>query len=493
MTLRDDALSLSLPVPRPHSMTRTRELATVAALVLAAAGWHALSLPWQSLFVDESAEMEVEEQDVAGVWSRADSMPPLSGLLLKGWLTVTHSDAGVRWLSALCGLGSVLAIWQLGKEVCNAESGLAAAALWALNPLQLYYAQLARGYSLLALLAVVAIWQLARALRTNAAGSWAGFAMAGALGMYTHYYFATLLATGAALVLVERRGRPGSRAVAAFAAIGGMSLPLLTCLQSDFTFQHDLRMPRPMSFAALAYTFYSFLAGYSLGPATPELQTLPPLAAVRTAAPWALALAATCGPLFVVGCIELRRRRRLGFILAFTVAPVLMIGLLGMLTGITYNVRHVAWCAAPMTVVLGVGALAAFGRLWGIAATAGLIGLLLCATYQRHWNARYQNEDVRSAAAFLDAQLGSDDVVFVVSDYMTGLLKRHLRPDHDLVELPQPGMVSQVVDDAAAADQGLASAANIAARRRRAGSFTAARFTAIPKGCCSIDCNNSMT
>ncbi len=448
-------------------MSRTSELTAIVAILAASAAWHAVSLPWQSLFVDEVAEMEVVGYSASEVWNDPDSMPPLPALLLKAWLGIAKSEAAARWLPALCGLASIVVVWQLGEELSDVRGGVAAAALWAANPLQLYYSQLVRGYALYVLLAAAAMWLFVRALRTDAVRDWAAFAVASAVGMFTHYYFAILLMAAAVVVVIDRHGWPGRLAFAAFVAAGVLSLPVVSCLRTDFEFQRDLREPRPLSAAALGYTYFSFLSGYSLGPSTPELQTMPPRAAAQAALPWAAALAACSGPLFLVGAADLDRRRRLAPMLVFLVAPVLIVGGVGLATGITYNVRHVAWCAVPLTVILGVGAAVAGRRPWGLAAAGGLIGLMLFATYQRNWNPRYQNEDVRAAAAYLDERLGANDVALVVSDYMTPPLRRYSTHDEQFVELPEPGVLSQVIRDARGADSGLQ-----AARERAVGGVT---------------------
>lgn len=445
-------------------MSKRAELIVIAGLCIAALAWHAVSVSWQSLFVDEWAELCYARLDAAGVWSNPDSMPPLFTYLLQGWLAVARFESAARWLSALLGVASILAVWQLGRELTDARGAVAAAALWTINPIQLYYSQSVRAYSLLALLVAAMMWLFFRALRTDARRDWAGFALLSATGMFTHYYVAILLLVAVVVLVTGRRGLPGRRAFMAFVAAGVLSAPVLFCLKTDFEYQREIREPRALKAEALAYTYFSLLSGYSLGPSTAELHTLPARDAVTQAAPLAAAMGFAALPLFIAGARELGDRRRLWHMAAFLVAPVVIAGVAGWATGITYNVRHVAWCAVPFTAWLGIGAAQAVQWRWLIAPTLGVAALMLSATYQRNWVARYQNEDLASAAEYLQKHT-SGDPVFIVSDYVAGTLGYYLSNDNQLIELPEPGEVSRVVADDAVAAEGLEAAKALASGR----------------------------
>ena len=442
------------------SLSRKSHLAALAGLVVASLTWHAASISRQSLHVDEVNEARVARGSLNQLWSAPDSMPPLYAAALSGWLKA-GSPESARWISAACGVASIMVVWLLGWEAAGAGAAVAVATLWALNPLQLYYAQMVRGYALYMLLIAMAMWLLFRALRTDAVRDWAGLVVVGVTGMFTHYYFALFLAVAATIAAMARRGSDWRRPTAAFAAIGLLAAPTLFCLQYDFSYQRDLREPQTLTPAAAAYTYFSLLSGYSLGPSTSELHEMSGRDAARQAWPWAAALALACAPLALAGAAPLRERRRLGPVVALIVAPVLMAGAIGWLGTITYNVRHVAWIAVPVCVWLGAGAAQVVRHRFLAIPIAALIALLLTATYQRYWLPRYQNEDVRSASAYLAGQ-GQGDTVLVVSDYMLGPLGYYLGDAATLVTLPEPGAVSRVVRNQDDALQGLAAAQGVA-------------------------------
>lgn len=462
-------------------MSRRCELISIACIVLAALAWHAVSLPWQSLFVDEIAELRHTRLGATGVWNNPDSMPPLFTYLLQGWLAIGGSDDAARWLPALCGVASILAVWQLGRELVDAPTGVAAAALWAINPLQLYYSQLVRCYALLALLVAVAMWLFYRGQRTNSWRDWLGFAVASAAGMFTHYYFAILLAIAFGVLVLDRRGWQGTRPTVAFALAGLLATPILSCLKKDFEFQHDMREPRSLNAAALGYTYFSLLGGYSLGPSPAELHALPARDAALEALPWAAALGAAALPLFVVGALTLAQRGRLWSLAAFLFGPVLIVGAAGWATGITYNVRHIAWCGVPLAVWLGAGAAQALQRRWLIPAVGIVAALMLLADYQRNWLPRYQNEDVRSAAAYL-AREAAGERVFFLSDYMAGAFRYYAPTAAQYAELPEPGVLSRVVTDEATAREAATRARSLVEPGRRSWLVYSREFHGDPRG-----------
>ncbi|HMP05358.1 MAG TPA: glycosyltransferase family 39 protein, partial [Lacipirellulaceae bacterium] len=179
--------------------------------------------------MDEVKEARVARGSLNQLWSAPDSMPPLYAAALSGWLKA-GSPESARWISAACGVASIMVVWLLGWEAAGAGAAVAVATLWALNPLQLYYAQMVRGYALYMLLIAMAMWLLFRALRTDAVRDWAGLVVVGVTGMFTHYYFALFLAVAATIAAMARRGSDWRRPTAAFAAIGLLAAPTLFCL-----------------------------------------------------------------------------------------------------------------------------------------------------------------------------------------------------------------------------------------------------------------------
>ena len=99
---------------------------------------------------------------------------PLYFLAARSWVELLGNFiAARRALSALASVATILGVYWLGRELFgSARTGQVAAALVALSPFHVQYAQQARPYALWALLVVLASALLLRALRLDRRRLW---------------------------------------------------------------------------------------------------------------------------------------------------------------------------------------------------------------------------------------------------------------------------------------------------------------------------------
>lgn len=97
-----------------------------------------------------------------------------------------ESGWALRLPAVLFGVGSIWALFEFGRYVASEREGLLAAALLAFSYHHVWFSQNARGYSGLLFWTILASWLLLRALDTSEARLWVWYALAAALGMYTH-------------------------------------------------------------------------------------------------------------------------------------------------------------------------------------------------------------------------------------------------------------------------------------------------------------------
>lgn len=207
------------------SMTRNRTVYLILALVviLLAAGLRLHRLGTQSLWNDEGASAAMTLRAPAAIVanSAADIHPPGYYLLLAGWSALTgRSEFALRALSALAGVLSVALVIALGRRLLDRPAGLIAGAILAAHTFAIYYAQEARMYALLGLLATAGMWALAviltpaqrrdvrRDVQLNVPTAhrfWSFFALAliNAAGLYTQYaYPLSMIAQGIVFLAV---------------------------------------------------------------------------------------------------------------------------------------------------------------------------------------------------------------------------------------------------------------------------------------------------
>ncbi len=159
----------------------------------------------QSIRFDEAQSLWASSQTFPFASQIAASRfeSPLYMLLLHAFgFFFGTSIVAARILSVTFFMGSVAAVYFLGKETYSKTHGLFAAALFAISPFMNWYANEARMYSLFALLVAVNQYFFARLLKQNSTAAWIGYALTALAGCYTHYFFFfALLAHVAFLVL----------------------------------------------------------------------------------------------------------------------------------------------------------------------------------------------------------------------------------------------------------------------------------------------------
>jgi mannosyltransferase len=115
--------------------------------------------------------------------------------LLRGWLHWGDSEFWLRSLSTFFGVATIPAVYQLGDRFLSRKTGLAAAALLAVNSFHIRYSQELRSYSLLAFLLVVSTYLFLAALETSGRKLlWALYAGISVLAIYTQVFAVFVLA-----------------------------------------------------------------------------------------------------------------------------------------------------------------------------------------------------------------------------------------------------------------------------------------------------------
>ena len=176
-------------------------LLLAAALRLARAGV-------ASLWFDEAFTVIASRMDIMSILhGQADPvLPPFYFIALHLWQKVVgESELAVRAFSGLCSLLAVAGIYRLGSRLFDRRAGLWAAALMAVAPFQIYYAQETRPYALCVLLSVGLLWAFGEAVLHSSLLAWTGYVCLATLGLYTHYFFGFVLVTLHLWAAVYRR------------------------------------------------------------------------------------------------------------------------------------------------------------------------------------------------------------------------------------------------------------------------------------------------
>ncbi len=159
---------------------------------------------------------------------QSETTPPLYYCIAWVWVRVFgDGEAELRSLSALAGVLVVPVAYATAAKLVSSRAGLIAAALTACNPFLIWYSQEARSYELLVLFTATALLAFAYARAAPSRTTLAGWVIASALALATHYYALVAIVPQALWLLIEHRRRPSVQlAVGLVAACGLALIPL---------------------------------------------------------------------------------------------------------------------------------------------------------------------------------------------------------------------------------------------------------------------------
>nr|MBC7243909.1 glycosyltransferase family 39 protein [Chloroflexota bacterium] len=182
-----------------QNLSRERFFSTVVlvAVVLVAFALRMYRLGQQPLSWDEGWSIGLSSLDWTEInrITALDVHPPFYYWVFKIWLNLGRSELLMRFLSVAAGLVAIplsyvvaLAWIRSNTGQSKGHVGLLAAFVTALSPFLVYYAQVARMFSLCVALSLLATYALLRALETERRGFYIAFVLSATLALYTFYY-----------------------------------------------------------------------------------------------------------------------------------------------------------------------------------------------------------------------------------------------------------------------------------------------------------------
>jgi uncharacterized membrane protein len=398
----------------------------VSCLTLVGAMLRLYRIGSNSLWVDEFATLKIVRlpfAEIARAAAEVSFCPPLHFWLVHGVVALLGvSETSLRLVSAIAGALTIPVAWLLIRELTRSRRiALLGAALLAVNPLHIWYSQEGRGYALLVLMATAALLCFVLAARTGKSTFWAGFAAFALAAVLTHTIAPVILViTGCWMLLSHRRLAVWRPFLVSCVLVGLAAAPSAMMIAGGVAQASGTHSPpRPLTGLEMPYTLLTFLAGYSFGPATRDIQNLGPLDAIRLhAAESAIAAVVLTGLILAL----LRRHVRGRFpLLILCLVPILAMLLGSATSGKAYQARYalagvVGFCGLSAT---AVGSLRPAFR--GPAA-ALILTLSLWADGQWYFAPRYWKDDSRGIVTWLTERLPRGSTVLTAPDYVNGVL-----------------------------------------------------------------------
>ena len=145
-------------------------------ILILGAGLRIYGLNRQSLYVDEAYSILTSEKGFRGiVFDLKDYSvhPPLHYFMLYGWMKLFGAgELSTRVFSCIFGILIIPAIYYIGSSLFGRRVGLISAFIASLSQFHVRYSQEVRMYSLLALLGLLSMYFLYRAVTTDTKVSW---------------------------------------------------------------------------------------------------------------------------------------------------------------------------------------------------------------------------------------------------------------------------------------------------------------------------------
>jgi len=186
-----------------------RHALVLAALIVVAAFLRFWRLRHQGFWFDEantSQDVHYTLGQMLSLLKHYESTPPLYYAVAWVWARIFgFGEAGLRSLSALCGVLVVPVSYALAAKLFTRRAGLIAAALAACNPLLIWYSQEARAYEPLVLLTGASLLAFAYAKDDPTPRAVAAWTVACALAIATEYYAALVIIPEALWLLYRHR------------------------------------------------------------------------------------------------------------------------------------------------------------------------------------------------------------------------------------------------------------------------------------------------
>jgi hypothetical protein len=382
-----------------------RAVLAVGAITLLAAFLRFYRIGHQGFWFDEGNTallVHLSPGKMLGLIPQSESTPPLYYCLAWVWARLFgYGETGLRSLSALCGVLVVPVAYGAGSKLISRRAGVIAAALTACSPLLIWYSQEARSYEMLVLLSSVSLLAFAYALAAPTTSSVAGWVIASALALATHYYAILAVVPEAAWLLWVHRSRRPVQIGVGVVGLCGLALIPLAIGQSGTSNTSWIAMA-PLG-RRLGQVVPQFAIGFD-GPARSVLE------------PVAIALIVLAAVLVFVRSDRRRRRGALtagGIALAGLLLNVVLIAA-GVDDLITRNLLAI-WMPASLFVAGGLAA--ARAQRVGLAAAVALCAMGVATALGVAFDRNLQRPDWRVVATALDRPAPAGSRAILIQHY----------------------------------------------------------------------------
>jgi 4-amino-4-deoxy-L-arabinose transferase-like glycosyltransferase len=376
------------------------------------------------------------------------STPPLNSFFVYPITRIfPDNDLALRMIPFTFGVISIPLLFLLGRRVINERAGLIASYLLAISPFHIWYSQEVRMYALQWMLALISLIFFFRALQERNYINYIGYIVSTVLGLYTLQLAIFLLVIqGVYLLLFFRHHRARlSVWIFVFTMVVLLYSPWII-YQLLYLTDRGTSFPKETNLLTfIPYTFFSYFAGYSIGPSLRELHLNPSIKTIKPYIPIITLLMLLYSLIFLYGISRLTKDvPKLIFILLLSTVPIVgLLTLIKVVPKMSYNVRYtgIALFGFILGISEGIESLiqkkeGKHNKLIAMTILCMMTGLSGYSYWNYQFNPEYHKEDVRTAASYIEENREEGDEILVITSTCAITLNRYLDKDHRSIGYP---------------------------------------------------------
>ncbi|MGI9028321.1 MAG: glycosyltransferase family 39 protein [Candidatus Saccharimonadales bacterium] len=380
-------------------------------LLLCAVGSFAIS---RLFLIDNSLRLD----EAQSLWQTSHSIPgtlrvvaqdvhvPLYHLILHFWqVFVGQSVESVRLLSFIFFALTIPFVYLLARRVLSVNWSLFVVFLFSFSPFMNWYANEARMYTLLALVATISQYYFVRLIESKGQKGWLGYTLSAVIGVYTHYFFLfNLIAQGLFFLFNRKKFATGTLkkfillAILLLIELAPWRLYFLS-LGSGGNTSPNLPLPSTVDFFNV-YSQFSF--GFQNNGINTVLVSMWPI-------------------LVIVSLLSVKYGQKLttkmGYIMVAAFVPILLAFGLSYVLSPFFLSRYMVACIVPVTILV-VWFISNYRKSLSLAVSTVLVALLVVFSLQQYLsNTTPVKEDFRAAAEELNSKTTARDNVILSTPF----------------------------------------------------------------------------
>lgn len=381
-----------------------------------------------SIRLDEAQSLWQTSHSIGGTLKvvAQDVHVPLYHLILHFWqIFVGQGIEQARLLSFIFFIATMPLVYLLARRIVPYGWALFALVLFSFSPFMNWYANEARMYTLLALVATASQYYFVKLIQTKGKIGWAGYTITALIGVYTHYFFLFNLAVqGIYFLLARRQFEKGTfKRLLILASV--LFIELLPWLLYFFSLgaasNTSPDLPKP-STVDLFNVFSQFSFGFQNDRVNTILVSLWPLTVL-------------------IALLFVHRGQRLtkstGYIILAAFGPIVLAFVASYLLTPFFLSRYMVACLAPLVIVV-VWFISYYGRRWSLVVAAAAVLLLLGVSLQQYYSPSTPvKENYRKAAQIVSQQANARDIVVLSAPFTVYPFDYYYQGDAKVVTLPE--------------------------------------------------------